>query len=187
MTGSSASDDDVTGQGTGDESPDGARNGSTLFGILVFVAIGGALIYGGFTLQADMPSEVETETVEATVLESDFAQRGSGSDREFSVRVTYEYEVDGQSYRSSNVKAGATGYTVDTRQRAQTLVEGQWAQGATTEAEVDPSDPETAYLVGYRRGDRFERTLIHYGLVAVGGLMLLASAVSLAKKGRRRL
>ena len=31
-----------------------------------------------------------------------------------------------------------------------------------------------------------ERTLINYGMMAVGGLMLLASAVSLVKKVRRR-
>lgn len=157
---------------------------STLFGIFVFLVIGGGLIYGGLHLQGQMPSDEDTVTTDATVLESDFSQRSSGSDRTFTVRVTYEYEVDGETYTSSNVKAGATGYTVDTRRRARALLDEQWAEGTVVEARVDPDDPETAYLVGYRRGDRLERTLIHYGLAGVGVLMVLASLVSLAKRGR---
>lgn len=173
-------DDDETESATG-------KKQSTLLGILVFLAIGGALVYGGLHLQGQMPSGESTVTTEAAVLESDFGQRGSGSDREFTVRVTYEYEVDGETYTSSNVKAGATGYTVDTRQRARRLTTEQWAAGETVEAAVDPEDPETAYLVGYRRGDRLERTAIHYGMAGVGGLMILLSVVALAKKARRRL
>lgn len=177
------------------ESPDGDEAASqdddgsstTLWGILVFALIGGGLVYGGLHLQSQMPSEGETVTVNATVIESDFTQRGTGSDREFSISVTYEYGFDGQTYTSSNVKAGAEGYTVDRRERAELLTTEQWAGGNTVEADVDPENPETAYLAGYLRGDRLERTAIHYGLMAVGGLMLLASAVSLVNKGRRRL
>jgi hypothetical protein len=171
--------------GGGDASSD--ENQTTLLGILVFLAIGGGLIYGGVHLQEQMPSSEETVSTKATVLESEFSQRGSGSDRQFAVRVTYEYEMAGETYTSSDVKAGAEGYTVDTRQRAQTLLKEQWVENATITAQVDPEDPETAYLVGYKRGDRLERTLIHYGMAGVGGLMVLASAVSLAKRGRREL
>jgi hypothetical protein len=172
-----------------DDDPEPQDDGSstTLWGILVFVLIGGGLVYGGLHLQSQIPSEGETETVNATVLESDYTQRGTGSDREFSISVTYEYEFDGQTYTSSNVKAGAAGYTVDRRERAELLTTEQWGEGNTVEADVDPENPESAYLAGYLRGDRLERKAIHYGLMAVGGLMLLASAVSLAKKGRRRL
>lgn len=190
MTGSARSDTGQVVQTDGGASSDDDAEGSTqstLLGILVFLAIGGGLVYGGLYLQGQMPSGEATEATDATVLESDFTQRGSGSEREFKIRVTYEYEVDGETYRSSNVKAGEASYTVDTRQSARELLDEQWADGATIEAQVDPDDPETAYLVGYRRGDRLERTLIHYGLVGVGGLMILASVVSLGKKARRRL
>ncbi|QCC51935.1 DUF3592 domain-containing protein [Halapricum salinum] len=174
-----------SGESDGDKGDEDSQ--TTLWGILVFVLIGGGLIYGGLHLQSEMPGADETVKMNATVLESDYTQRGSGSDRQFVIRVTYEYTVDGQTYTSSNVKAGAESYTVDRRERAELLATEQWAAGNTVEADVDPDDPETAYLADYLQGDRLERKAIHYGLMGVGGLMVLASLVSLAKKGRRRL
>ena len=158
---------------------------TTLLGIVVFLAIGAGVAYGGLHLQNAMPSDADVEPIEATVTDADYTQRGSGSDRSFAIDVTYEYRIDGESYTSSNVKAGAEGYTVSNQQRAQTLLEEQWQVGTTIEAMVNPDAPETAYLVGYKPGDRLERTLIHYGMVGVGGLMILASVVSLGKKLRR--
>ena len=158
---------------------------TTLLGIVVFLAIGGAFAYGGLHLQDAMPSDADVEPIEATVTDGDYTQRGSGSDRSFAIDVTYEYEVDGQTHASSNINPRATSYTVDTRQRAELLLEGQWAVGTTTEAMVNPETPETAHLVGYKRGDRLERTLVHYGMVGVGGLVILASVVSLGKELRR--
>lgn len=117
--------------------------------------------------------------------DAEYTQRGRGSDRSFAIDVTDEYEVDGETYTSSKVKAGAEGYTVSNQQSAQTLLEEQWEMGTTIEAMVNPETPETAYLVGYKRGDRLERTLVHYGMAGVGGLMILASVVSLGKKLRR--
>lgn len=167
-----------------DETAASARQ-TTLLGIAVFLAIGAGLAYGGLHLQNAMPSDADVEPIEATVTDADYTQRGRGSDRSFVIDVTYEYEVDGETYTSSNIKAGAEGYTVSNQQSAQTLLEEQWQVGTTIEAMVNPDAPETAYLVGYKSGDRLERTLVHYGVAGVGGLMILASIVSLVKKLRR--
>jgi len=167
-----------------DETAASARR-TTLLGIAVFLAIGAGLAYGGLHLQNAMPSDADVEPIEATVTDAEYTQRGRGSDRSFAIDVTYEYEVDGEVYTSSNVEAGTEGYTVGNQQGAQTLLEEQWQVGTTVEAMVNPESPETAYLVGYKPGDRLERTLVHCGMVGVGGLMILASVVSLAKKPRR--
>ena len=118
-SGSAGSGEQDGGDGDGEGGDD---SGSTLWGILVMVLVGGALIYGGLSLQSAQPGPDSTETVEATVVDSSYGQRESGPDREFTVRVTYEYETDGETYRSSNVKAGPTSDTVEQRSSAETLL-----------------------------------------------------------------
>lgn len=172
------------GDGEGGDG-DGEESGSTLAGILVMLVIGGALVYGGLSLQSAQPAPDSTEPIEATVVDSEYSQRDSGTDREFTVRVTYEYEFDGQTYRSSNVKAGPTSYTVEQRSRAEALVGQQWAPGTTVEAHVDPDEPETSFLAEYLPGDRAEETIGHYLLLLFGGLAILASVTALAKKALR--
>lgn len=171
----------------GDDSGESSGGSSTVAGILVALLIGGAMVYGGYTLQASQPGPGSTVTTNATVLGSDYTQRGTGSDREFSVDVTYEYEFEGQNYTSSNVRAGPSGHTVDKETTAETLVEDQFAEGNVVEAHVDPEDPETAYLLEYRRGDRLEETIGHYILIGIGSLLLLASVSAIIKKGRQSL
>lgn len=180
------SEDSGTAPETEDKGePDEDGESTTVLGIFVALVIGSALVAGGLYLQDAQTATENTESVNATVIESDYSQRGSGTDREFVVDVTYEFELDGETYRSSNVAAGPTGYTVDTRQRAELLVTEQWAPGNTVEAQVDPSDPDTSYLAEYRRGEKTEESIAHYLLIGAGGLLILASIVSIFKKARR--
>jgi hypothetical protein len=179
---------DESGASDTEEDPDpdsDEESQTTVLGILVTLAIGGTLIYGGLYLQDAQSATENTESVNATVIESGYTERGSGTDREFNVDVTYEFEFDGQTYRSSNVAAGPTGYTVDTRQRAELLITEQWAPENIVEAQVNPSDPETSYLAEYRRGEKTEESIGHYLLIGAGGLLILASIVGIIKKARR--
>ena len=179
-----ADESDENGGSDGEEDADEEIQ-TTVLGILVTLAIGGLLIYGGMYLQDAQTATENTESVNATVVESDYTQRGSGTDREFTVDVTYEFELDGETYRSSNVAAGPTSYTVETRQRAELLINEQWAPGNTVEAQVDPSDPDTSYLAEYLRGEKTEESIAHYLLIGAGGLLILASIVGIFKKARR--
>ncbi len=111
------------------------ETGSTPAGILALLLIDGVLGYDGLSPQSAQPAPGPTEPTEATVVDSEYSRRDSGTDREFTVRVTDEYEFDGQTCRSSNVRAEPTSCTVEQR-----------APGKTVEASVDPDEPETSFL-----------------------------------------
>lgn len=181
-SGSAGSGEQDGGDGDGEG---GADSGSTLWGILVMLLVGGTLIGGGLSLQPAQPGPDSTEAVESTVVDSSYGQRDSGPDREFTVRVTDEYEIDGGTCRSSNVKVGPTSYTVEQRSSSETLVTRQWAPGHTIEAHVDPDDPETSFLAEYLPGDRAEETIGHHFLMLFGALAVLASVTATAKKAFR--
>lgn len=135
-------------------------------GLLAGVGLAGA---GGY-LWYDHDQTVETaESTEATVVSSSVAVDRMGSDGpNYRPDVTYEYTVDGESYRSSNVFPTPGRLWRSDRSWARDVV-ADYPDGETVTAYYDPDDPSQAFLVADRT------PLIPLVMVGIGGLATVGS------------
>jgi hypothetical protein len=135
-------------------------------GLLVGVGLAGA---GGY-LWHDHNRAVETaEPTEATVTSSSVAVDRMGSDGpNYRPDVTYEYAVDGNTYRSSNVFPTPGRLWRSDRSWARDVV-ADYPEGETVTAYYDPDDPSQAFLVDDRT------PLIPLVMVGLGGLAAVGS------------
>jgi len=86
------------------------------------------------------------EPVDATVESSDFQARGrQGPSQTYKPEITYEYEYEGETYRSETVFPGGN-YDSRDEVGVRRLVD-EHNVGDRVTAYVDPADPETSYLV----------------------------------------
>lgn len=140
-------------------------------GILLVLVVGLAMVgFGGYMWLEQGERIRDYESTEATVLSSSV---GSGSDvGDDYIDVTYEYTVDGQTYRSSNVEPGA-GRGSMSRTRVEEFVENH-PEGSTLTIYYDPEDPSNAYVLQ-------ERNLAFPGMAAFGALFTLVALVSLVR------
>jgi hypothetical protein len=146
--------------------------------VLVLLVVGfGLATIGWVDYAAARDTTENAEPIEVTVLESEVTDSGgSSSDRTYSISVLYEYEVDGETYRSSNVRPGLSDRSYEQRHRAATVAR-KYPVNETATGYVDPENPERAYLEQPSPVDRLERNVVNAGLTAVGVLIFLVSAV----------
>jgi len=108
----------------------------------------------------------DAEAVEATVLDTDIEEVGRRGASRYQPVVEYEYEYGGSTYTSDTVFPGSFERTYSSESDAREVLE-PYETDSTVTAQVDPSDPETAFL---------ERTTtdqpIWYGGLVVGLLAL---------------
>lgn len=111
---------------------------STLFILGLLLSGVGIAAFSGF-VWFDQRQEVRTfESTDATVLSSEV----SGSVGSPEIDITYEYTVDGETYRSSNIYPGA----FDVNSNAESVVADN-PEGATVTAHYNPENPSNAFLV----------------------------------------
>lgn len=116
--------------------------------------------------------EVDAEVV-STSVESVSVSSSPGADYKPTVEFTYEYE--GTSYTSTNVFPAEISQTYDTESAARDVV-GEYEQGTTVTAYVDPGDPNGAFL----KNSPSNTPLIFVGIglvfAVVGGRSVLGSS-----------
>lgn len=113
----------------------------------LFAVIGLFLVYTGAERILTQRRALERYVpVEATVEDTDMSIRGrEGPSQTYKPEITYEYEYDGESYRSKTVYPGGN-YDSRDEVGVRRLVDNHNV-GDTVEAFVDPDDPENSYLV----------------------------------------
>lgn len=118
------------------------------------------------------------ERTEVTVVETQLTEHRGEADgeRSYSVTIVYEYEVDGETYRSSNVRPGVSDRSYSRRVDAEGLLQ-RYPEGETATGYVDPDDPERAFLERPSRGDRLENHLLNAAVTLVGLLVFAVGAV----------
>ena len=132
--------------------------------------VGVALLGGGGYLWHDQNQAVETaETTDATVRSSTVEVDRIGSDGPtYRPNVTYEYTVDGETYRSSNVFPGPGHLWRSDRGWAVDIV-ADYPEGETVTAYHDPENPSNAFLIADRT------PLIPLVMLGIGGLAAVGS------------
>lgn len=106
-----------------------------------FGLIGLAMLAYAWRLSARGRASTAWLPVEARILDSEVVS-GRGGTPYFFPRVTYQYEVQGLTYHSSNVVLVKVEYALA---EAHAIV-GKYPAGARVLAYVDPADPRTAVL-----------------------------------------
>jgi len=113
--------------------------------------VGILLVLVPFTVLAsaatvDHNSSVQhNQPTEATVVETSIDHRTNDGDSEYTPVVTYEYTVDGETYRSSNVYPGQFDRWHGSQATAADVVE-DYPAGSTATVHYNPEDPSEAYL-----------------------------------------
>jgi hypothetical protein len=116
----------------------GLSENSTLFALGILLSGVAIAAFSGF-VWFDQRQEVSTfESTDATVLSSEVDTSGDTTN----IDITYEYTVDGETYRSSNIYPGV----FDLNSNAESIVADN-PEGATVTAYYDPENPSNAFLV----------------------------------------
>lgn len=159
---------------------DGSEGSGPFRGVLLPILIGLVIVGVGGYVYVDEGAALDSGVeVDATVVGSDVEQRiryDADGDRRtvYYPRVTYEYSVDGETYRSSNLRAGL-GRESMLESNARRTVE-RYPVGAQVTAYYDPENPSRAFLVA----GRSSVPLIAGGLGAFFVLIGVASEVKRA-------
>lgn len=116
-------------------------------GFLVVLVLTLGMVAGGGYMWYEQNQQINSyESTEATVMSSE-VDRGSDPG-EYYPDITYEYTVDGQTYRNSNFEPGA-GRVSKSRSRAEEIAENR-PDGETITVYYDPENPSDAYVVQNR-------------------------------------
>jgi len=149
-------------------------------GLVLLVVIGVALAGGTWYMHQGQQDAVrEHEPVEATVLSTsiDRTDEGADDDREvtFSPVVAYEYEVDGETYRSTTVRPAGMEKAYDGEREARAFL-AEYEPGQQVTAYYDPAAPDEAFLVRETTGGllRFTAVGALAAVLGVGGLLVRA-------------
>lgn len=137
------------------------------------VVIGLAMMGAGGYMWYEQGQRIDSyESTEGTVLSSGIDSRPDGADY---IDVTYEYTVDGETYRGSNVEPGS-GQVSTSRSRAEEFAENH-PEGEPITVYYDPEDPSNAYLIENR--NIFFPAMAGFGAVfTIAGLWILINRLS---------
>jgi hypothetical protein len=151
----------------------------SLGGLVLVVVVG--LAFAGIAgyLVTEQNAAIEaSEPIDATVVSSEVVVEvdtdSDGTTRSYYPAITYEYTVDGRTYRSDNVVPGP-GRTTKGQGWARDVVADNPA-GADVTAYYDPATPARAYLVEARTN------LELYAFGGMGVLAVLAGLFGIARR-----
>lgn len=91
-------------------------------------------------------------------------------------QLVFEYTFEGETYTSTNVDPPAEGVETTNRYSSESRAREhfeEYEEGQTVTAHVDPAQPGEAFL------ERETNTVRNLGLVALGGLLMLAGVVGI--------
>ena len=125
-------------------------------GILLLVVGVGLTAVGVMEYQSQVSALDEADEVEATITESEvllyedeFDSTGTddrySDEREYRKHVEFEYEYEGQQYRSTNIDIAGTTERYDEREDAKAAL-AAYPDGGQVTAYVDPNEPDEAFL-----------------------------------------
>ena len=155
-------------------------NLNTPSGALTMVALLlGGLVLGGYGVHAQISQSAaldSTDTVNATVTSTSVEEipgnsRRDGSD--YRPQVTFNYTYQGESYSSSNLYPSGITQDSETRDSAESELEG-YEPGANVTAYVPTGSPDSAFL-------NDQRTIKPLLMIGFGALIALLSAVSIIR------
>lgn len=140
-------------------------------GIVLMLVVGLVMIGGGGYMWYEQSQRIDSyESTEGTVLSSDVYDDHDGGDY---IDITYEYIVDGETYRSSNVRPGF-GETSVSRSRAEEFVQNH-SEGEPITVYYDPVTPSNAYLIA-------EKSLAFIGMAGFGAVITIAALWVLVRR-----
>lgn len=144
------------------------------------ILIGVGLIGGAVYVYTDQVQALNTfEPVEAQIVDAHVDKRvvnsGNGNTREsFTPDITYEYVVDGTTYRSSNYEAGI-GRSGTGQSHAEATV-ARYPPGTVVTAYYNPANPREAFLV------KQQSLSTPLAMVGVGVLFVLVGVAGLVRR-----
>lgn len=139
--------------------------------IVLMLVVGLAMVGGGGYMWYEQNQRIDSyESTEGTVRSSDVYDDPDGGNY---IDITYEYIVDGETYRSSNVQPGFGEVSVS-RSRAEEFVENHSEDEPIT-VYYDPENPSNAYLIG-------EQSLVFIGMAGFGAVITVAALYVLATR-----
>jgi hypothetical protein len=126
--------------------------------------------YGGYDYVQQSEALSDTETVDATVLETSIEEIQQRRGRvDYEPTVTFEYSYGGETHTSSQLYPATIAPDYDTRSTAESQLDG-YESGATVTAYVDPDSPGSAFLLDERSGATLKFAGIGALLAIVGGV-----------------
>lgn len=146
---------------------------ANLLMLAILVVIGGAVAgYGVMTYQDQQAAIDRAEPVDGVIVESSFTEgTDSDGDRVFHVTIEFEYEYDGELYRSDRKQPGEGFSSEDTRAEANSVLES-YPEGETVTVHVDPEQPDEGFLEASI--PRVTYFFIGFGVLFAGASMLFA-------------
>jgi hypothetical protein len=128
------------------------KTSQRLHGLVGLIAL--ALLVGGcYQAYSGLTFEPQADTeVQATVVESHLDGQGFDSTTRqegYSLVVRYRYEYEGATYESTNFRPGLDQMFYEQRDTAEEKL-GEYEEGTTVTAYVDPENPQNARLLGAR-------------------------------------
>lgn len=153
-----------------------------VMGVLLFAVGIGMTAYGVGEYRSYEDALDDAAEVEATIVESSVQPYSPGvsdgrssdrnrddEDREYRLVVEFEYEFEGQQYRSSNFDLAGTTREYDSRSKAQREREN-YLEGDQVTAYVRPDEPGEAFLEG-------GMPWVVYGILGFGALLIVGPFV----------
>lgn len=147
--------------------------------MLVLLVVGFGVATVGWVDHAVADATVEdAEPTTVTVSESEMSEYAGTADEEteYSVTIVYEYELDGETYQSSNIYPGVSDRRYSSQARARGIVD-RYPEGETATGYVDPDAPGRAYLLERSDANSIWNSVGNVVAVGIGSLLFLAGAV----------
>lgn len=160
----------------GESGPQPQGCGSAVWGILIGAAmVAGAVVLGGYGFFNfdEYQSSEDWPTVEGTIVSTNIERQVDSEDDSVSyqVRITYDYSVDGETFRSDNIDFRLIPSSYSDRGDAEDVVATYCGAGRSScreqpvEVIYNPDDPERSVL------DRAYDEELVYGMM-IGGVIL---------------
>ena len=154
-----------------------------VMGVLLLVVGVGLTAFAVMEYQSQVNALDNADEVEATIVDSEVLLYDDGFDstgtddrdpdeREYRKHVEFEYEYEGQQYRSTNIDIAGTTERYDEREDAETAL-AEYPEGGQVTAYVDPDDPDEAFLEAGVPTTTY--LLIGFGAFLIVGAVVMAA------------
>lgn len=142
--------------------------------ISVILLVGGAAAYIGWRERGYIKAAQAWPTVSGKILTASVdIKQGKGIS--YYPHVTYQYEVNGQTYQSDLLNAGASLTQSTSKQGVEQYINERYQPGTTVQVYYSPQDPQIAVLEHHMGGGNF--FLFQAGCMLIIVVMLVVIAL----------